>query len=255
MSKSSYYLVITGDDSSAIRNVEERFKAHLNGRELVTIKPGKVKSLLKSYRDIVKDTKDPDSIFMFCHQDAYPAFLPDASNDFDVNTLQTEHKYLEAAITDPAHWLNVSEVLLSNENTGFLGVAGALGINPGSAWWNYPEISGAVLHNSEAKGLLLNVYGIFGQVLVLDGLFLMCKAETILEMGDFNIDEDRFHFYDMELCLRAHGMGKKNYTIPLMMAHGSSGATINNEKWQQDMDHFSENIQYYLKSGKTQEDS
>lgn len=233
-----FVIVSTGNDSSALDRMEDRFDAHLAPHgQVETFRLGQVDSLLNAYWNSARLVNDPDAILLFSHQDALPAFEPDgAAGSDEIEKLRDSVPWLIPAVEQPGGWVNQALRLLEKENTGFLGVAGAHSLHAGQAWWNEEQVSGAVLHASES-GVNLNGYGPYGRVAVLDGLFMMARASLFDELGPVR-NHRGFHFYDMELSLRAHLAGKKNWTIPLLLMHLSGGKTIDDREWAAAADSF-----------------
>ena len=72
--------------------------------------------------------------------------------------------------------------------TGFLGIAGAKRLNKTACWWHglgreypHPEsfLQGMVFHGSSINECYPTYYGGFGEVEVLDGLFLVTTGATL----------------------------------------------------------------------------
>src|SRR5207245_6570518 len=72
---------------------------------------------------------------------------------------------------------------------------------------------------------------IFGSVVVLDGVFFMCRRRTFEQLGGFDDQMFRgYHFYDIDITLRAHLAGLRNYAAPISLYHHSLG--IYDEIWE-----------------------
>lgn len=129
--------------------------------------------------------------------------------------------------------------LLEDAGTGFIGVAGAVRLNAMGTWWgDVPQqqvmagcrgMVGAPdkinPHNPFAMNFLAwPGPAVFGRVLVVDGVFLMCHRRTFDRLGGFDQETfTGFHFYDIDISLRAHFAGLKNYVAPIPMYHASTG--------------------------------
>lgn len=126
--------------------------------------------------------------------------------------------------------------LLEKPNTGFVGVAGAMRLNTAGTWWGdlpQPQVMagcrgavGCPDQNPFGMNVLAWPGGlaVFGQVLVVDGVFLMCHRRTFEKVGGFDSRTFKgFHFYDIDISLRAHLGGLKNYVAPLSLFHASTG--------------------------------
>lgn len=121
---------------------------------------------------------------------------------------------------------------------GFVGVAGSRRLMPHAMWWDsgtiptsppWPATSGAVAHMQNGYEYM-TAFGPYGEVLVLDGVFLACSWTTIKSLSQMSNSEYGFHFYDIDMTFRAHLKGLTNYTVPLPLFHGSVGEI--GEEWK-----------------------
>jgi hypothetical protein len=131
--------------------------------------------------------------------------------------------------------------LLKDPKVGFIGVAGSRMLEPRTCqWWGGntdPEIvsncRGMVYHAVPAVDFGLVVdgwphqYAIqFGQVLVLDGVLLMCSRRTFGQVGGFDDKNYKgFHFYDIDITFGASLANLVNLAAPIPILHGSIGGT------------------------------
>lgn len=129
--------------------------------------------------------------------------------------------------------------LLQDPATGFVGIAGSRVVGEDACWWNphFSECRGMAAHPSDNPfGLYwyiwpwvnnqdLNTVAVqFGQVAVLDGLFLMCQHRVFEQLGGFDQQTYKgFHFYDLDITFRAALSGLKNYAAPIPIFHASEG--------------------------------
>jgi len=107
--------------------------------------------------------------------------------------------------------------------------------------WNnteYKNYSGAVAHTKDGDTWMTS-FGKFGQVLILDGLFLSIELETIIK-NDLSFDENisNFHFYDIDFCLSAHKNKVTMGTIPIWVTHNSVGDWTKSEDWKAGAEKF-----------------
>jgi hypothetical protein len=66
----------------------------------------------------------------------------------------------------------------------------------------------------------------FGQVLVLDGVLLMCSRRTFGQVGGFDDKNYKgFHFYDIDITFGASLANLVNLAAPIPILHGSIGGT------------------------------
>jgi hypothetical protein len=126
--------------------------------------------------------------------------------------------------------------LLRDPSTGFIGVCGAVRLNAFGTWWGdlpQPQVMAGCrgfVGYPDANPFSMNFFSwpggasVFGQVLVVDGVFLMCHRRTFEKLGGFDDKTFKgFHFYDIDMTLRAHLAGLRNYVAPIPLFHASKG--------------------------------
>lgn len=152
------------------------------------------------------------------------------------------------------------DALYKRYRIGFLGAAGSKDLFPDARWYiDGNRMCGAVIHGQfykdgqpnipqQAKKLpdgrmyaeWLTSYGDFGRCVVMDGVVLITTKEVLADIGGF--DEitypDCWHYYDMDVTLRAHLNGYHNIAVPLFLRHLSLGSY--NDQWAQTKDKFVE---------------
>jgi GT2 family glycosyltransferase len=113
----------------------------------------------------------------------------------------------------------------AKEDTGFVGVAGRCSpLTSSGMWWNDKMLRGSVSHDNLHGGVLLTTsYGPYGEVMVLDGVLLMCHRRVFEKIGQWD-ESLGWHFYDLDITLLAHKAGLKNYAVPLPILHQGLGA-------------------------------
>ncbi|HYT46225.1 MAG TPA: glycosyltransferase [Methylomirabilota bacterium] len=131
--------------------------------------------------------------------------------------------------------------LLSKPFTGIIGAAGTVYMPADGCWWKAPhtDCRGAVYHPSKTDtifGVHLNAWphmtARFGETLICDGVLLMCSKRTFNKLEGFDEGTFKgFHFYDIDISLRAHLHGLQNYVAPIPVLHNSYGFT--NENWEE----------------------
>jgi hypothetical protein len=128
------------------------------------------------------------------------------------------------------------------EHTGFLGIAGPKRLNKTGCWWHglgkeypHPEsfLRGMVLHGENLTTSKPTYYGGYGQVEVVDGLFMAATGATLNSIKtkkpkEFVSDWD---YYDMYYSYQAHKLGKKNKVVPILVLHHSLGEGAMGEAW------------------------
>jgi hypothetical protein len=143
-----------------------------------------------------------------------------------------------------ARVLEVPLALLKKPFTGFVGVAGTARLEKEATWWQSSPtfLCGAVHHPGLGPfGMHLNTWrpqvAQFGKVVALDGVFLMIEKAKFEELKGFdNLHYSGFHFYDIDITLRAHLRGLANYAAPIPLFHRSPGATP--EEWEKNRQLF-----------------
>ncbi|HTP60525.1 MAG TPA: glycosyltransferase [Burkholderiales bacterium] len=126
--------------------------------------------------------------------------------------------------------------LLEEPATGLIGIAGATRLNAQGCWWGDLPLQEVMSHcrgivaypDENPMGMTYTTWpggqGLFGQVVVVDGVFLMCHRRTLDSLGGFDSKTFKgFHFYDIDISFRAHLRGLKNYVAPLPLIHESRG--------------------------------
>ena len=142
--------------------------------------------------------------------------------------------------------------LLQEPATGFIGVVGARFLGVNGTWWGDHLTREHIM--SQCRGMILNTRqnefgmhsvvwpggsGEFGQVMVIDGVLLMCHRRTFVRIGGFDADHfGGFHFYDLDTTFRAHLAGLKNYVAPMPVLHQSQGKY--DEAWEKNRQIFAE---------------
>ncbi|HEY2574050.1 MAG TPA: glycosyltransferase [Verrucomicrobiaceae bacterium] len=153
--------------------------------------------------------------------------------------------------------------LLAGATTGFVGVVGTRLLESHGVWWRKrEEMRGMLASASEdifgthwhfgppwmSSKSCLNRAGLFGQVVVLDGIFLLCHRRTFDGLGGFDENSYRgFHFYDVDITFRATLSGLSNYVAPIPMYHPSTG-TLNHE-WDRNRRIFLGKFRQFLPRG------
>tara|TARA_R110000824_G_scaffold61487_19_gene163589 strand:+ start:9415 stop:10134 length:720 start_codon:yes stop_codon:yes gene_type:complete len=127
-------------------------------------------------------------------------------------------------------------------NTGFIGVAGPQKLNKTGCWWHglgreYPHpqsfLRGSVWHGESLAKCFPTYYGGYGQVEVVDGLFMAAKGGVLHSINtqkpkDFVGDWD---YYDLYYSYQAHLKGKTNKVVPIMILHNSTGDGAMSDEW------------------------
>ena len=123
-------------------------------------------------------------------------------------------------LAGPMLWARFLKCVNAN-GIGFVGLAGCEKLPSNGVWWECPHKAGAVQHVS--GGLTyMSSFGPYGTVQVMDGVFLACKRSVIESVGLWS-SVLGWHFYDIEMTLRASLDGLTNEVVCLPIQHESIG--------------------------------
>ena len=139
--------------------------------------------------------------------------------------------------------------IVNAEGYGFAGPAGTKLFDKDAVWWHQERWkkglhSGEVWHlDKKPKDFHRTVYGPLSKVVVLDGLFLAASAKTLRKVGlekpSYLIGD--WDFYDIHYTFNAFEKGLTNITIPLQIAHHSSGELVGRDGWNENRVAFIQN--------------
>lgn len=156
-----------------------------------------------------------------------PRGMPSMGSGYNVGVAQAKTDLLIFTHVDVCIWAGPmlwADMLnkLENEATGFLGVAGSSFLPENCAWWDHTGPKAGAVTHTDGKVIYTSTYGPYGPVAVLDGVFLACHRRVLDKLGPWPEDLG-FHFYDIEMSLKANVAGFQNEVIPLPLFHGSVG--------------------------------
>ena len=127
--------------------------------------------------------------------------------------------------------------------SGFIGPAGTTYLGTDAVWWNHVNWSkgmhkGLVFHGKNK--LETTYYGHYGQVVVLDGLFLACRARILddLKLTKPAFFNGEWDFYDIWYTYQAHTKGYKNKAAPILLRHESFGELAGRDSWHKNREAF-----------------
>lgn len=191
------------------------------------------KDLAGSCIDSIKKSIDcPAEFIVIENKDAKKSIF----EVYDEGAKKAKHPVLcflheDVEILSNSSWLDYAGKLFKKSDTGIIGVAGSKDLTQTGVWWGEGNrLSGAAMHVHEGMEYM-SAYGPYGRVAVADGLIFLIKKKVYDKLGGYS--ETRlggFHFYDIDLCMRAHWAGYRNYTIPLLVKHLSIGEMP--EQWE-----------------------
>jgi len=99
-------------------------------------------------------------------------------------------------------------------------------------WDKKENLSGVIGHGDGFIPLNISYFGKSRQkVLLLDGVFMATKIETLKQNNLLFDNQFDFHFYDMDLCRQAEVKGISCGTWDLFIIHKSIGS-FKSEKWE-----------------------
>lgn len=128
--------------------------------------------------------------------------------------------------TSPKDFVNILKGYSSTDK-GFVGVAGTRRLEDNGVWWNWNQpdfMSGKVWHGEKNKDRE-TYFGACGKVVVLDGLFLACRASLLKSVSLKKPDAfiGNWDYYDILYTFQAHLLGFSNQTVPIILRHESPG--------------------------------
>ena len=98
-------------------------------------------------------------------------------------------------------------------------------------WDSKENLSGVVGHGTGFPPQSLSIFGAPCQeVKLLDGVFIACRSDLLIEK-ELRFDERfDFHFYDLDFCRQAELMGLRMGTWSIPLVH-ESGGNFNSPRW------------------------
>jgi len=174
------------------------------------------KSIFSGYQKAFDKVNPNDTdIFILCH------------DDIEINE-------------NPKDIVNAISIV-NAEGYGFAGLAGTKLLGKDAVWWNHERWgqghhSGQVQHLDKKEGTFYATeYGPVSKVVVLDGLFLSASAKTLREvkLEKPSYLKGGWDFYDLHYTFTAFEKGLKNVTVPLKIAHHSSGELVGRHGWNE----------------------
>lgn len=126
----------------------------------------------------------------------------------------------DVTILTPQWNIAIAEFLDMHPEAGFIGVAGGRMASDTPCNWTSYQPQTHLIHCGKMHGSLK---GKESEVVLLDGVFLCCKASLLQEIS-FDEKLKGFHGYDYDICLQAVQTGFKNYvTDRVLLTHNSRG--------------------------------
>jgi len=207
----------SGELSETTSNLLKYFKKCNITSKLLTDK----KSIFEAYSQGIDSLNgDLDDIVILCHDDI-------------------------EILTSPEVFTQLIKEKLSNNETGFVGVAGTRRFAKSGVWWDMEEWkagshSGYVFHGKKLTSMDATFFGQLGQVVVMDGVFLAATIRTLrsIQLKQPKSFEGSWDFYDIFFTFQTFLNGKKNYTIPIQIRHESVGELAGRDSWHKNREAF-----------------
>ena len=128
-------------------------------------------------------------------------------------------------------------------------MAGATRLGVDAVWWNKDHwqggyLRGSVRHGPTRQDSYKTTFGpkgnLFGEVYVMDGLFLVARASTLreIELKKPSYFEGEWDFYDIYYTSKASRRGYKNYVINIDVLHNSMGELSGRDSWHKNREAF-----------------
>ena len=172
-------------------------------------------SIFFGYSQTYKKLKaNPEDIIILCHD--------------DIKILSNEEIFLDVLTKE-----------LSDPTVGFIGPAGTTELTQNGVWWDHDQWKrnkhrGLVFHGHKVtSNTEATFYGQYGDVAVLDGLFLAAKAATINKIGlkKPNYLEGDWDYYDIHYTHAAKQKKLINRAVPILLCHNSAGVLVGRDSW------------------------
>jgi GT2 family glycosyltransferase len=139
-------------------------------------------------------------------------------------------------------WGSLLETKFSADpRVGLIGVAGTQYLFKEHGSWGMagrPFVRGRVIHEGQGRQVL-TVYNhdrADADVVAVDGLFLAVRAELLRYLRFDEVIFDRFHFYDLDLCMRVRKTHRILVTSEILVKHLSIGSF--DQTWQSYAERF-----------------
>ena len=182
-------------------------------------------SIFEAYAEAVKEHVSDEDVVVFCHDD-----IEILSN---VAAFNAALKPLEGP-----------------KRLGFLGIAGTKSFDESGMWWNgtgrmplgHPDhpLSGQVFTGSSTGDMYSTMYGKYGAVTILDGVFLAAQGKTLkgLRLEKPKSFPGNWDYYDIYYTHQTYKKNLENRTVPIILRHDSPGEM--KQGWYQNRDVFLE---------------
>jgi len=193
-------IVVCSVQPDRLRQMQENFRGHLQGRDHEFVVIGDAKSLAEGYTRGLECSRH--DLVVFSHDDV--------------------------ELVSPHPFEALQEALNSYDIVGLAG--SRLVTGPAVTWAGHPHLHGWVSYPATAPvagftaaPLSLRA-GVLDNMQALDGLFFACRKSAVRKVGFDAQAFDGFHYYDLDFTLRAHRAGLRlAVSTDVLAIHASSG--------------------------------
>ena len=222
MNKINYFALIP-TKSNELKQITKDLLSYLASIGIEVILLPNKKSIFSAYEQglnlIQEKNPQPNDVVILCHDDI-------------------------EIINKPEHFKQQLNFIAHNTQIGFAGPAGTTLLGQDSVWWDHSRWqqghhSGFVFHGKKFD-YHTTYYGEYRRVVVLDGLFLAAKYETLKKINISRPDtfEGLWDFYDLYYTMQAHKLGLHNKTLPFLIRHESMGELAGRDSWHKNREAF-----------------
>jgi len=148
-------------------------------------------------------------------------------------------------LNDPEEFIFMLKQSLNETKVGIVGAAGTTHLTKSAVWWDEQVWRqnghrGTVFHGKDKWEMNATTYGVAGDVVVCDGLFL---ASTVGVLSDIGLEKPKtfngeWDFYDLTYCMRAYEEGYINKVAPILLRHESAGELVGRDSWHENRKKF-----------------
>lgn len=224
------HAIICTRDRNNISKTTDKLLSFLTGCGIKVYLMSGAKSIFAAYKGAFEkiNPADDDGI-IFCH------------DDIEIRDIKEE-------------FVKKFQDLLNLPETGFIGPAGTTYLSENAVWWDKDiwaagKHRGKVSHINPQGREYVTFYGLPGDVVVLDGVFLAAKAKTIRQVGLDKPDyfEGEWDFYDIYFTTKAFSMGFSNRILSMDVLHNSRGELVGRESWHKNREAFIKHHEFPIK--------
>lgn len=222
MNKIKYFALVP-TKSTELKQVTKDLLSYLASTGVETILLPNKKSIFGAYTEGLSLIKEkgvqPDDVVILCHDDI-------------------------EIMNKPNHFREQLSLVAYNPRYGFVGPAGTTFLGENATWWDHQAWqqgyhSGFVMHGTKINQHT-TFYGDYRQVVVLDGLFLAARYQTLCDIKIQRPESfpGMWDFYDIYYTMQTHKLGLHNRTLPFFIRHESMGELAGRDSWHNNREAF-----------------